>query len=64
MTDGSFNPGTNLQLITIVTNAVLPSLVGTTWYLGVPNNSAGSVNYTIAATTLVTSSGTTSRRWR
>ena len=57
MTDGSFNPGTNLQLITIVTNAVLPSLVGTTWYLGVPNNSAGSVNYTIAATTLVTSSG-------
>jgi subtilisin-like proprotein convertase family protein len=57
MTDGSFNPVTNMQLITIVTNAVLPSLVGTTWYLGVPNNTAGSVYFTIAATTLITSSG-------
>jgi len=52
MTDGSFNPGTNAELITIVTNAALPSLVNTTWYLGVPNNTAAPVNFTISAVTL------------
>ncbi|MGD0413265.1 MAG: S8 family serine peptidase, partial [Verrucomicrobiota bacterium] len=54
MTDGSFNPGTNLQLITIATNALLPSLYYTTWYLGVPNNTAGPVSFLIAATALTT----------
>jgi subtilisin-like proprotein convertase family protein len=52
MTDGSFNAGTTPQLITIVTNALLPSLVGTTWYLGVPNNTAQTVSFFISATTL------------
>jgi hypothetical protein len=52
MTDGSFNPGTTPQVITIATNALLPSLDGTTWYLGVPNNTAGPVSFLIAATAL------------
>ena len=52
MTDGSFNSGMVLQLITIATNALLPSFLNTTWYLGVPNNSAQPVNFTITATTL------------
>jgi len=52
MTDGSFNPGTNPELITIYTNVLLPSLDGTTWYLGVPNNTAAPVSFTIAAATL------------
>jgi subtilisin-like proprotein convertase family protein len=50
MTLGSFNSGTIPQVVTIVTNSVLPSLNGT-WYLGVPNNAAGNVHYTISATT-------------
>ena len=52
MTDGSFNPGNTPQLITIATNALLPSLAGTTWYLGVPNNSARTVTFLITASTL------------
>jgi subtilisin-like proprotein convertase family protein len=52
MTDGSFNAGTTPQQITIVTNALLPSLAGTTWYLGVPNNTAQTVGFFISATTL------------
>jgi hypothetical protein len=55
MTDGSFNPGTNAQQITIVTNAILPSLLGTTWYLGVPNNETNPVTFQITATTLTSS---------
>jgi hypothetical protein len=39
-------------MITIVTNATLPSLVGT-WYLGVPNNGATTTNFLITATTNV-----------
>jgi hypothetical protein len=35
-----------------VTNALLPSLAGTTWYLGVPNNTAQTVGFFISATTL------------
>ena len=52
MTDGSFNAGTTPELITIVTNALLPSLAGTTWYLGVPNNTGQTVSFFISATTL------------
>ena len=52
MTDGSFNPGTTPEQITIVTNALLPSLAGTTWYLGVPNNTVQPVNFLITASTL------------
>ncbi len=52
MTDGSFSPGITPQQVTIVTNALLPSFVGTTWYLGVPNNTAQTVSFTITATTL------------
>jgi hypothetical protein len=52
MTDGSFNPGTTPELITIVTNASLPSLTNTTWYLGVPNNTPQTVSFLITAATL------------
>jgi len=52
MTDGSFNPGTTPEQITIATNALLPSLAGTTWYLGVPNNTAQPVNFLITASIL------------
>ncbi|MGA2544731.1 MAG: hypothetical protein ABSG78_24540, partial [Verrucomicrobiota bacterium] len=52
MTDGSFNPGTTPELITIVTNASLPSLTNTIWYLGVPNNTATNVSFLITAATL------------
>jgi hypothetical protein len=52
MTDGSFNPGTTPEQITIVTNAALSTLTNTTWYLGVPNNTAQTVSFLITATTL------------
>jgi subtilisin-like proprotein convertase family protein len=52
MTDGSFNPGNQPEVVTIVTNASLPSLNGI-WYLGVPNNATSSVTYWISATTNV-----------
>jgi hypothetical protein len=52
MTDGSFNPGTTPEQITIVTNAALSTLTNTTWYLGVPNNTAQTVGFLITATTL------------
>jgi hypothetical protein len=53
LTDGSFNPGTTSELIIIATNAQLPSLLGTTWYLAVPNNSSSTAPFTtITATTL------------
>jgi hypothetical protein len=54
MTAGSFNPGTNSQVITIVTNASLPSLTNGVWYLGVPNNGPtdATATFTISATTL------------
>ena len=35
-----------------MTNAALPSLTNTTWYLGVPNNTATNVSFLITATTL------------
>lgn len=52
MTDGSFNPGTQPEIVTIVTNASMPSLNGI-WYLGVPNNESTNVTYWISATTNV-----------
>jgi hypothetical protein len=52
MTDGSFNAGTAPELITIATNALLPTLTNTTWYLGVPNNTAQTVTFLITASTL------------
>jgi len=52
MTDGSFNAGTTPELITVATNALLPSLTNTTWYLGVPNNTAANVSFLITATIL------------
>jgi hypothetical protein len=52
MTGGSFNPGNIPQLITIATNALLPSLAGATWYLAVPNNTAQTVTFLITASTL------------
>jgi hypothetical protein len=52
MTDGSFNPANTAELITIATNALLPALAGTTWYLGVPNNTAQTVTFLITASTL------------
>jgi autotransporter-associated beta strand protein len=47
---GSFNAGTNAQLIQIETNSSLPSLNGV-WYLAVPNTSDTNVEYVIMATT-------------
>ena len=52
MSDGSFNAGTVPELITLVTNALLPSLLNTTWYLGVPNNTGQTAGFLISATTL------------
>jgi hypothetical protein len=45
---GSFNPGTAVQLISIGTNAAMPSLNGI-WYLSVPNPSNTVVRYSITA---------------
>jgi hypothetical protein len=56
MTDGSFNAQRIPEEITIVSNAVLPTLTNTTWYLGVPNNTAQLVSFTITATTLTNAS--------
>jgi len=47
---GSFNAGTNAQLVQIATNAALSSLNGV-WYLAVPNTSGANVSYSIEATT-------------
>ena len=52
MTDGSLNPGNTPQQITIVTNALLPALNGTTWYLAVPNNTPQTVTFLITAVAL------------
>jgi hypothetical protein len=53
MTAGSFNPGTNAETITLVTNASMPSLNGV-WYLGVPDNGPTNApaTYLISAVTL------------
>jgi hypothetical protein len=48
---GSFNPGTAVQLISIGTNAAMPSLNGL-WYLAVPNPSNTVVKYSITAETV------------
>jgi subtilisin-like proprotein convertase family protein len=45
---GSFNPGTNAQLVQIGTNSALTNLNGT-WYLAVPNTSNTNVSYIIEA---------------
>ncbi len=49
---GSFNAGTNAQLVVIGTNATLPSLNGV-WYLAVPNTSTANVSYSIEATSII-----------
>jgi subtilisin-like proprotein convertase family protein len=46
---GSFNPGTNNQLVQIGTNSTTTNLNGT-WYLSVPNTSDTNVSYSIEAT--------------
>jgi hypothetical protein len=52
---GSFNLGTGPQMIAFGTNANLPALTNTTWYLAVPNTSTNNpVNYTITVATLAT----------
>jgi subtilisin-like proprotein convertase family protein len=53
MTAGSFNPGTNSQVITIVTNASMPSLTNGVWYLGVPNNGPTNVNATFTISAVI-----------
>jgi subtilisin-like proprotein convertase family protein len=45
---GSFEPGTNAQFVSIVTNASLTNLDGV-WYAAVPVTSATNVNYSITA---------------
>jgi hypothetical protein len=55
---GSFNPGTNVQLISIDTTAAMPSLNGI-WYLAVPNPSSSLVPYSITAVTLTNGFSTT-----
>jgi subtilisin-like proprotein convertase family protein len=45
---GSFNPGTNAQLVQIGTNSIVTNLNGI-WYLVVPNTSATNVAYSIEA---------------
>lgn len=47
----SFNPGTTTERLVISTNSSLPSLNGS-WYLAIPNNDPGIVNFDIAGTTL------------
>ena len=46
---GSFNAGTNNQLVVILTNSVLTTLSNTIWYLAVPNTSSNFVKYSITA---------------
>jgi len=50
---GSFKAGASPQLVQIGTNAALPSLYGTIWYLAVPNTSASSVPYSIEETDIL-----------
>jgi subtilisin-like proprotein convertase family protein len=45
----SFNVGTTDERLVITTNSSLPSLNGT-WYLAIPNNDPGQVNFDITAT--------------
>jgi hypothetical protein len=56
---GSFNPGISPQVIAFGTNANLPTLTNTTWYLAVYNTSTNSVDYSITAVTLATPPVTT-----
>jgi subtilisin-like proprotein convertase family protein len=50
---GSFNAGTNPQLVQIGTNSTMTNLYGTLWYLAVPNTSATNVTYSIEATNII-----------
>ena len=46
----SAGPGTNYQQIVLRTNtSTLPNINATSWFLGVPNQTATSINYTIRA---------------
>jgi hypothetical protein len=45
----SAGPGTNYQQIVLRTNGALPNINATSWFLGVPNQTAGSISYTIRA---------------
>lgn len=45
----SGSPSTNYQQIVLRTNGALPNINATSWYLGVPNQTAGSITYTIRA---------------
>jgi hypothetical protein len=45
----SSNAGTNFEQIVLRTNSSLPNLNAVSWFLGVPNRSASSINYTIRA---------------
>lgn len=45
----SAGPGTNYQQIVLRTNGGLPNINASSWFLGVPNQTAGSVSYTIRA---------------
>jgi hypothetical protein len=55
---GSFNSGTSPQIIAFGTNADLPSLTNTIWYLAVPNTSTNNpVTFSITASTLATPPG-------
>jgi subtilisin-like proprotein convertase family protein len=45
----SSNPGTNYEQIVIRTNATVPNINAVSWFLGVPNQSASPINYTIRA---------------
>ncbi len=45
----STNPGTNYEQIVLRTNAGLPNINAVSWFLGVPNKTAGQITYTIRA---------------
>ena len=51
----SANPGTNFEQIVIRTNGGMPNLNAISWFLGVPNQGASPINYTIRA--VVTTNG-------
>ena len=55
---GSFNPGTDPQIVVIGTNATTLQSLNGTWYLAVPNTSATNVTYTIEASTITNGSVT------